>query len=135
MSDEKRVLIVDDEADAIEFVTAVLEDIGGIAIESAGDGHAGVAKAKEVLPDLIIMDVEMPEWSGFHAFLDIRQNESTSHIPIVMLTGISEKVGIKFSGADMEEYMGEEPEAFLEKPVEPAELEKTVRDLLGLKGA
>ena len=132
MSDGKRVLVVDDEPDAIEFVTAVLEDIGGIAVESAGDGISGFEKAKETQPDLIILDVQMPERSGFLAFMDIRQHEVTGQIPVVMLTGISEKVGIKFSGADMEEFMGEEPDAFLEKPIDPAKLQETVRSLLGL---
>ena len=132
MSDVRRILVVDDEPDAIEFVTAVLEDIGGITVESAADGIRGFEKAKEMQPDLILLDVQMPERTGFLAFMDIRQHESTSHIPIVMLTGISEKIGIKFSGADMEEFMGERPEAFLEKPVDPAKLQETVRGLLGL---
>jgi two-component system alkaline phosphatase synthesis response regulator PhoP len=133
MSDVRKILVVDDEPDAIEFATAVLEDIGDITVESAGDGVRGFEKAKETRPDLIILDVQLPERSGFLAFMDIRQHESTSHIPVVMLTGISEKIGIKFSGADMEEFMGEGPDAFLEKPIDPAKLQETVRGLLGLE--
>lgn len=132
MSDMKTILVVDDEPDAIQFVTAVLEDMGGITVVSANDGASGFEKAKETLPDLIILDVQMPGKSGFYVFMDIRGNESTSHIPVVMLTGVGEKTGIHFSGQDMEDFMGKKPDAYIEKPVEPAELQKTVRALVGL---
>ena len=128
----RTILVVDDEPDAIEFVTAVLEDIGGIAVLSANDGNSGFEKAKESKPDLIILDVQMPGKSGFYVFMDIRKNESTSKIPIIMLTGIGERTGIHFSSDDMEDFMGEHPDAYIKKPVEPEHLQKTVQALLGL---
>lgn len=132
MSSMRTILVVDDEPDAIEFVSAVLEDIGDITVVSASDGNSGFKKAKETKPDLIILDVQMPGRSGFYVFTDIRKNESTSHIPVIMLTGVGEKTGIHFSGDDMEEFMGERPDAYIEKPVEPEQLQKTVRALIGL---
>lgn len=132
MSTMRTILVVDDEPDAIEFVSAVLEDIGDITVLSASDGSSGFEKAKQAKPDLIILDVQMPGRSGFYVFTDIRKNESTSHIPVIMLTGVGEKIGIHFSGDDMEEFMGERPDAYVEKPVEPEQLQKTVRALIGL---
>ena len=132
MADAKTVLIVDDEQDAVEFVQAVLSEIGGIATISANDGVSGLQKAKESTPDLIILDVQMPGKSGFDVFLDLKKETSTKNIPIIMLTGVAEKVGIRFSGKDMGDFMGEEPQVYIEKPVDPEELKSTVSKLLGL---
>ena len=132
MADAKTVLIVDDEQDAVEFVQAVLSEIGGIAPISANDGVSGLQKAKESTPDLIILDVQMPGKSGFDVFLDLKKEASTKNIPIIMLTGVAEKVGIRFSGKDMGDFMGEEPQVYIEKPVDPEELKSTVSKLLGL---
>ena len=132
MADAKTVLIVDDEQDAVEFVQAVLSEIGGIAPISANDGVSGLQKAKESTPDLIILDVQMPGKSGFDVFVDLKKEESTKNIPIIMLTGVAEKVGIRFSGKDMGDFMGEEPQVYIEKPVDPEELKSTVSKLLGL---
>jgi len=132
MSDQKTVLIVDDEADAIAFVETALAEIGGVATLSASDGVSGLQKAKEAKPDLIILDVQMPGKSGFDVFVDLKKDASTKDTPVIMLTGVADKVGIRFSGRDMGEFMGEEPDAYIEKPVNPEELQKTVSKLLGL---
>ena len=132
MSDAKTVLIVDDEPDAVEFATAALGELEGIVVLSAGDGLSGLAKAKEVGPDLIILDVQMPGKEGFDVFVDLKKDEATRDIPVVMLTGVAEKVGIGFSAKDMKEFLGGEPQAYLEKPINPVDLQDTVRRLLGL---
>jgi len=132
MSEEKTVLIVDDEPDAIEFVETALSELGGVATVSATDGVSGLQKAKEAKPDLIILDVQMPGKNGFDVFVDLKKDAATQSIPVIMLTGVADKVGIRFSGKDMGEFMGEEPDAYIEKPVNPEELQKTVSKLLGL---
>ena len=130
MPETKTVLIVDDEADVIEFVSLALEDIAGIATISATDGKSGLAKAKEARPDLIILDVEMPGRDGFLVFHDLKRDEATRGIPVIMLTGIRQKAGIGFTGADMGKFMDAEPDAYLEKPVDPAQLRQLVAGLL-----
>lgn len=74
----------------------------------------------------------MPGRSGFYVFFDIRKEEATQHIPVIMLTGVAEYTGTHFSGEEMEDLMGEEPDAYIEKPVEPDVFEETVRKLLNL---
>lgn len=132
MSDVRTILIVDDEADAIEFVKAALGEIGEFNTPSATDGAKGLKKAKETKPDLIILDLQMPVRDGVAMFMDLKKEESTKDIPVIMLTGVAEKVGIRFSGKDMGQFVGNEPQAYIEKPVDPAQLQMTVSRLLGL---
>jgi CheY-like chemotaxis protein len=132
MSDEKRVLIVEDEPDAIAIVEAMLSEIGGIVTLSANDGNSGLEKARETRPDLIILDIQMPGKSGFDVFSELKKDESLKDTPVVVLTGVKEKTGLGFSAEEMKEYFGSEPEAYIEKPVDPVTLQKTVSRLLGV---
>jgi two-component system NtrC family sensor kinase len=125
----RKVLVVDDEPDAVEFVKIVLEE-AGYEVVSAFDGEAGMAVAREEAPDLIILDVQMPKKDGFATFAEMAQDAELGEIPVVMLTGISEKSGMPFSGQDMGEYFGKEPAAYVEKPVDPETLQQTVKKLL-----
>ena len=131
MSNEKRVLIVDDEPDAIDIVESMLSEIEGVSTLSAIDGNSGLEKAKETKPDLIILDVQMPGKNGFEVYYELKNNESTKDIPVIMLTGIGEKTGIRFSSQNMEEFIGTPPEAYIEKPVDAVTLQNTVSKLIG----
>ena len=68
----------------------------------------------------------MPGESGFTTFANLRQNAATADIPVIMVTGVAEKTGIKFDGKSMGEFLGKEPEAYLEKPIDPESLKSTV---------
>ena len=131
MPNEKRVLIVDDESDAIDIVEAMLSEIEGVSTFSANDGDSGLKKAKEVNPDLIILDIQMPGKNGFDVFCELKKTESTKDIPVIMLTGIEEKTGIRFSSPSMEEFLGTPPDAYIEKPVDAVTLQNTVIKLIG----
>ncbi len=126
---QTKVLIVDDESDNITFVETVLKK-EGFTVISAGDGMEGFEKAVAELPDLIVLDVQMPKMNGFEVFEKLRQEGSTKQIPVIMLTGIREKVGIGFNAEDMKEYYGEKPNGYVEKPISPEELVKVVKENL-----
>ena len=130
--DKHRILVVDDEPDAIEFVKAILSEVAEFEIVEAIDGESGLQKAQEKFPDLIILDVMMPGIDGFKVFHELRKNPATREIPILMLTGVADKIGIKFFKEDMKEYLGSEPIAYIEKPVNPVSLQKTVRSIFAL---
>ena len=121
----RTALVVDDEAVARDFLRAVLESMDWKVIE-ASDGEKGLEIAVEQKPQLILLDVQLPGESGFTTYADLRQNSVTSDIPVIMVTGIAEKTGMRFSGKVMGEYIGKEPEAYLEKPVAPEILKSTV---------
>jgi CheY-like chemotaxis protein len=84
----KKILVVDDEPDVVAYVAGFLEDHGLAAI-GAANGKEGFAKAKAEKPDLIILDISMPEESGVRMYRDLFEDPATKHIPVVMLTGIS----------------------------------------------
>lgn len=129
-TEKKTVLVVDDEAESVGLLTILLEDKGYHAI-SASDGDEGVAKAKAESPDLIVLDVQMPHVDGFQAFQQLQQDEQTRGIPVIMLTGVRARVGIGFSSEAMGEFMGSEPAAYIEKPVEPDSLLRAIAKALG----
>jgi CheY-like chemotaxis protein len=128
----KKILIVDDNPDAVEFSEAVLLEIGGLSVITANDGESGLKEARTQKPDLIILDVMMPEKDGFSVFHDLRKDEETRDIPVIMLTGVSEETGIKFTPGDIGEYVGKEPEAFMDKPADPVALQRKVKRILGI---
>jgi len=132
MAEKKTILVVDDEPDSVEFVKAVISETGAFSIITAYDGESGLEKAKKELPDLVILDVMMPKKTGFEVFYGIRQDPGTEHIPVIMLTGVSEQIGMKYSKEAMGEFYGKEPEDFIDKPINPQRLQDAIRDILGI---
>jgi len=132
MSDAKTILIVDDEPDARVFTQAMLSELDDVTTLTANDGDSGLAKAREVVQDLIILDVQMPGKSGFDVFSELKKDETTKAIPVIMLTGVEEKTGIGFNAKDMEDFLGGAPAAYLEKPIDPQALQQAASTALGL---
>ena len=123
MADVKRILIVDDDPDCVEFVAEIVEDLGGCVSLTAADGEAGVNLARSEKPDLIVLDVNMPKKDGYTAFCELREDEATADIPVVMLTSL----------ADMAGYMadGPQPRLFVAKPIAPEKLAAMIERVLG----
>ena len=72
----------------------------------------------------------MPEMNGFMVFKKLKKDPCTSHIPVIILTGITEKQGITYDAKTMGNTFGKEPNAYIDKPYEIEELIKTVSELL-----
>jgi len=126
---KKKVLIVDEDPDVRAFVQAALED-EGYEFVIATDGNVAIAKATSEKPDVVIMDVQMPNRDGLSALYHLRQEPETKSIPVILLTGVAETTGVRFTAESVEEFMGERPDVFIDKPAEPEELRNAVRDLL-----
>ncbi len=123
-----KALVVDDESDAREFVRAILEPEGWDVIE-AEDGEIGLQKAKESQPDLAVLDVEMPNMNGFEVFTELIKLPETAGTKIIMLTGVADKLGMRFSADDMGNFLGREPDAYVEKPIDPNQFKRVVQDV------
>ena len=84
----KRILVIDDEPDERLYISTLLED-NGYVTETAEDGNEGLEKAETVSPDLITLDITMPEKSGVRFYREIRKNPQLCKIPIVVITGVT----------------------------------------------
>lgn len=117
-----KILVVDDDISILELIKINLE-LAGHEVVTASDGVRGFALARQELPDLIILDVMMPEADGFTVANRIRNNQPTKQIPILMLTALS-MMQDKTKGFDagVDDY--------LVKPFELDELKLRVRALL-----
>ncbi len=117
-----RILIVDDSPTQIVNQTKILKKYGHEII-TAESGTQGVEVAKAELPDLILMDVVMPDLNGFQATRQITRNESTQHIPVILVT-------TKDKETDMVWGKRQGAKAYVVKPVVESVLMKAVNELL-----
>jgi DNA-binding response OmpR family regulator len=90
VSEKRTVLAVDDESDVLLIVKTALQ-AEGYEVATAADGPDGLKLASEMKPDVILLDVMMPGMDGFEVLDKLRESEETSNIPVIMLTGLSER--------------------------------------------
>ena len=125
MTDKKTILIIDDEPDTLTYFSSLLED-NGYATVTACDGKAAIERVKESPPDLITLDITMPEKSGVRCYRELRENEEWRSIPVIMITGIAEDFRTFISSRKQVPP----PEGYLSKPVDEAELLSLVGRLI-----
>jgi len=101
-----KILFVDDDPDIVRLVKETLLD-EGFDFVSAGDGESGIKEAKASLPDLIILDMRLPDTDGFAVCRVLKADERCRHIPIIMLTGRFKKTSDKVEGLEggADDYM------------------------------
>lgn len=120
---KKRILVVDDEPKIVKAIQIRLEQ-DNYEVLVAYDGKEGLKKAKKYRPDLIVLDVLMPEMDGSVMAAALKKDKETQNIPIIFLTCLAEGVTTK-----AEKYVkGEAP--FLGKPFETKELISIIESLL-----
>lgn len=119
------VLVVDDEPNIVELLETWLETIG-CEVVSAGDGIRAVEKARDLRPDLILMDQMMPRMTGFDACVALKSDPLTKDIPLIFLTvqgGLQDVI----KGLELGAH------GYMTKPFKPQELLARVSSLLKLK--
>jgi CheY-like chemotaxis protein len=128
----KKVLIVDDDPDVRLFNATVVEESGYTPIE-ASNGEEGLKLVKKDRPDLVILDVLMPKQSGIRLYRELKTDRSLIGIPVIMLSGVAKRTFLRSQKALTEfgDKPVPEPENYLEKPVEPEELAREIKKLLG----
>lgn len=90
----KRILAVDDEPDVLLIVRTALQS-EGFEVSTASNGPDALESARENPPDLVILDVMMPGMSGFEVLAELKSDEGTAEIPVIMLTGLSDRTKIQ----------------------------------------
>ena len=119
LKDGDKVLIIEDHPSTSEMLSNILEMEGIICI-SAPDGQTGIELANSRKPDLILLDIMMPEMSGFDVCTKLKTDPKTSHIPIIIVSVRSTEEAIqkgKASGAD----------EYITKPFDPFKLIEAVK--------
>ena len=131
--EKKKILVVDDEPDVVMYLVSLFEDNGYIAV-SAMDGKEAMEKIRSEKPDLITLDISMPEKSGVRLYREMKSDPELERIPVVIVTGVSSTQD-GGTGKDFERFLGTRkqvppPDGFIMKPIEPEQLLGTVRKLL-----
>jgi DNA-binding response OmpR family regulator len=118
----KKILVVDDDAELVELLSFNLKQ-AGYAIGTASNGVEAIKKARSLAPDLILLDVMMPELDGFAVCEILRRDSATASIPIMLLTALSSELG-RMAG------LGSGATDFLPKPFSPRLLIERIGQLL-----
>ncbi len=122
-----KVLLIDDNQDIRDLMRMMLER-EGIFVYEGEDGASGLAKAREVKPDLILLDVMMPGLSGFQVLEQLR-NEKDNHlreVPILMITA-------KSQSEDVDRALSLGATGYIVKPFRQAKFIEKVNSLLGIE--
>ena len=117
-----RILIVDDSPSQLMGIRRIVEKLGHDAL-TAEDGAAGVEAAKREIPDLILMDVVMPNLNGFQATRSITREPTTKHIPVILVT-------TKDQDTDRVWGMRQGAKAYITKPFSETELSELIGQYL-----
>ena len=129
---KKTVLIVEDELDMRIFIATLLETSGYQPVMTR-DGTEGMRKAKDVLPDLIILDVMMPGEGGVHMFRQLKTDDTLCNIPVIMLSAVAQKTFshyLNMVNARLKDAIPD-PDAYIEKPPEAEDLLRMTTSLIG----
>jgi DNA-binding response OmpR family regulator len=122
----KTILIVDDERDLLAFFSTLLEDNGYRAI-TASDGVEAMDRVRKESPDLVTLDINMPNKTGVKVYRELKETEELKKIPVVIVTGVDSE----FRRFISTRRQVPPPEGYLEKPLKPEDLLAMVKRLIG----
>jgi CheY-like chemotaxis protein len=126
MAREERILVVDDEEDTRTLLCTLLES-EGYGVETAADGEAALERVQATRPDLILLDIMMPQMDGLEVCDHLRFDPATRDVPIIFLTAKHDPV-TQSRASILDAY------AYIEKPFAPEDLLAEIRNCLNVFG-
>jgi len=127
MSNAQKVLLVDDDPDFVEAIQTLVVK-AGYKVDVAYGGKEGLEKVGSFKPDIVILDVMMPEMDGHAVCEKLKADPATSRIPVILLTAVADHVTTStYTHRDMLES---EAEDYIPKPVQPEELLNRIKSWL-----
>ncbi len=123
MSAGRLVVVADDEEDILDLVTTIIER-SGHEVLPVRDGAAALAAIRERRPDLVILDIAMPEVDGLEVLRRLRSDARTSELPVLLLSARAQEDDVRLAFATG-------ANAYVKKPFSPGELSRRVDNLLG----
>ena len=125
-----KILAIDDKMDNLVTLSALLKNLmPDCTVITAQSGPEGIVKAKAERPDAILLDIKMPEMDGFETCRRLMDDESTKHIPVIMITAIKTDPDSRIKGLECG------ANAFLSKPIDEYELVSQIKVALRIKKA
>jgi len=123
--DVKTIMVVDDDPDAREFLVTVLTD-NGFATVTARDGLEAISLLEQQTPDLVTLDITMPEKSGVAVYRKLREDDRFKGVPVIIITGVSD---------DFKKFISSRrqvppPDGYISKPVDHEQFVSMVQGLL-----
>jgi len=128
---KRTAVVIDDELDITTYLSSILES-HDFEVRVAHDATSGEKLIRDMPPELILIDLMMPGRSGIQLFARLRGDELTKQIPLVMVTGIKEQMGIDW-GEIVDRLKARRPDDFIEKPIDPETLMEVVNTVLAGK--
>jgi len=123
-AEKKTILVVDDEPDVRTFLSTLFED-SGYATVMAQDGNEALSRVKEKTPDLVTLDITMPNKSGVKFYREMKESAEWRKVPIIIVTGVSGE----FKTFISTRKQVPPPEGYLSKPIDKTEILKLVKKL------
>ena len=129
----RKAIVIDDEPDITTHLSMLLSD-NGWEVRTANNADEGLALAKEETPDVVLLDLMMPERGGMSTLVAIRKDERLSEVPVVVVSGIDQHVRNTYGPEEgfnvyMERARRFHANAFVEKPVDAEKLLKVLDEV------
>lgn len=128
---QRSAVIVDDEPDITTYLSTLLGDHGW-QVRVANSADEGQALVEAERPDVVLLDLMMPERGGLNLLVAIRKNPALAGVPVVVISGIQEKLTSDYH-TYLERFRHYRPDVYLDKPVDKVKLLQTLDSLLGVK--
>jgi CheY-like chemotaxis protein len=127
----KKILIVDDEPAVVSYLEMLLHD-GGYATLSASNGQEAIEMVRRERPDLVTLDISMPEASGTRFYREIKGDAALASIPVVIVTAVTGYGGDKYAYREFISHrkLVPPPEGYFPKPIDRDEFLSTIQKLL-----
>jgi len=122
-------LIIDDEPDITTYHGTLLSDAGW-DVRTANSGDEGLEIARQEPPDVVLLDVMMPERGGLSTLIGFRKDPKLESVPVVLVTGIQETLTADFS-TFLDRFKHYNPNGYVEKPIDPEKLLAMLDELTG----
>ncbi|MBU4304350.1 MAG: response regulator [Candidatus Omnitrophica bacterium] len=119
----KKVLLIDDEVSFAELVRLSLEDAGGYIVKTEYRGEHGLDAIRNFNPDIIVLDMMMPEMNGLEVLQMLKTNDKTKDIPVIILSAVK-------SNLVKRQTAGNYNETYLEKPITVENLKRVIEEIL-----
>jgi DNA-binding response OmpR family regulator len=111
----RKLLVIDDDPGVSAYIKAAIQSQGEFAVSTAGDGFKGLDMALAEPPDVVLLDITMPGRDGLTVLRMLKEDERTSHVPVVMMTGVPTQEA-RTTSTELGAF------AFMPKPFSPAKL-------------